>query len=257
MRLKRMLGLVLCGVAAAAPGLAQEAPAKPKAEEPKAAAAPTVDQILDKFAQALGGKAAFDKLTTRVSKGTFAIDAMNASGPIEITQKAPGKLVTTIEITGFGAIKEGTDGSTAWAQDPVSGLRDKSGPELAAAKLDGEFYRDIKLKQLYPKMEVKGKEKLGEREAYIISATPPEGDPEKMYFDTQNGLLVRLDVEREGPQGKLPFEIYYEDYREVDGVKLPFVTRLTNPAFAMTVTLSEVKHNAPVEDAKFNKPSAQ
>ena len=42
-------------------------------------------------------------------------------------------------------------------------------------------------------MVLKGKKRTGKRMAYVIEATPAEGDPEEWYFDTQTGLLVRID----------------------------------------------------------------
>jgi hypothetical protein len=253
--MKRSITLIILSLTITSLAFAQE-----KSQDSKPAAAeemPTVDQILDKYVKALGGKAAIEKLTSRTARGTFEIAAMNATGSFEAYAKAPNKSVSIIEVSGFGTIKEGYDGSVAWAMDPMSGLREKKGLELAAAKLDAEFHQDIKLKELYPKMEVKGKEKLGEREVYLIIATPVEGNPEKMYFDAETGLLVRKDMERESPQGQIPVEVYLEDYREVDGVKIPHTLRQNIPMFSLTIKIEEIKHNVSIEDARFAKPATQ
>ena len=80
---------------------------------------------------------------------------------------------------------------------------------------------------------------------------------EKWYFDADSGLLVRVDIERENPQGKVPVEVYLDDYREVDGVKLPFSLRQVTPAFSVNLTAEEIKHGVSVDDAKFKKPNGQ
>ena len=233
-------------------------PTDPKPADAKPAdAMPTIDQILDKFVQALGGKAAIEKLTSRVSKGNFEIPAMGAGGPIEMYAKAPNKNLVIINIPGFGTIQQGFNGTVAWAQEPTSGLRELSGAELASAKRDAEFYADIKFKEMYSKMTVKGKEKVGEKEAYVVEAIPTEGAPQKIYFDTQSGLVLRQDREVESPQGKMPVEVYLEDYKEVDGIKLPFTVKQVTPSISFTIKIQEIKHNVPVDDAKFNKPSGQ
>jgi zinc protease len=262
--MKRFVTLLLFTLVAVGQGLAQGAAPKSEAKPADAAKAtekapplPTVDQILDKYVQAIGGRAAIEKLTSRAAKGTFEMPAMGLNAPVELYAKAPNRVATTINISGFGTVAEGYDGKTAWARDPTSGLREKGGVELATARLDAEFHKELKLRELYPKMELKGREKVGEREAYVVLATPPEGSAEKWYFDAESGLLVRSDVEREGPQGKLPFEIYLEDYREVDGVKMPFTSRMVNPSVSITIRLEEVKHNVAVDEAKFAKPRAQ
>jgi hypothetical protein len=106
-------------------------------------------------------------------------------------------------------------------------------------------------------MTVKGKEKVGDKEAYVIEAKPAEGSVEKWYFDTQTGLLIRQDAERETPQGKVPSETYMDNYKEVDGVKLPHSVRIVNPMFTLEMKMEEIKHNVAVDDAKFNKPAAK
>src|SRR5688572_7444771 len=169
---RTLMILTLCSAIAVA-AFAQGGQQKP-ATEAKPAALPTADQILDKYVQAIGGKSAIEKQTSRVSKGSFEIPAVGASGTAEIFEKAPNKNAAIINIPGFGVVQEGFDGKTAWAQDPQSGLREKAGAELAAAKLDGEFYKPIRFKQLYPKMVVKGKDKVGERDVFVVEATPVE-----------------------------------------------------------------------------------
>lgn len=252
--MKRILTIVWLCSAVAVTALAQgkEKPADPK----PAAALPSVDQILDKYVQAIGGKAAIEKLTTRVSKGSFEIPAFGASGTAEIYEKAPNKNVAIINVAGFGVVQEGFDGKVGWAQDPQNGLREKAGAELATAKLDAEFLKPIKIKQLYPKIVVKGRDKVGDKEVYVVEATPVESSVETWYFDTQSGLILRQDAERESPQGKQNVQVFLDNYKEVDGIKLPFSLHQITPAFTLDIKIEEVKHNVPVDDAKFVKPAA-
>jgi hypothetical protein len=248
--MKRTILIITLSLAFAVAALAQTA-AGP------AQSTPSADQILDKFVQAIGGKAAIEKLNSRMQKGTLEIPAMGVSATFESFAKAPDKTVTVITIPGFGVVSEGSDGNIAWSNDPQSGLREKSGAELADAKRDAVFHQETKFKELYPKMTVVGKQKVGEVETWVIEATPKEGSPEKWYFDAQTGLLIRRDLERESPQGKMLIEAYLENYKEVDGIKTPFTVRQVTPAMTFMVKIDEVKHNVPVEDAKFAKPSGQ
>ena len=253
--MKRTLMILTLCSAIAVVAFAQGGQQKP-ATDAKPAALPTADQILDKYVQAIGGKAAIEKQTSRVSKGSFEIPAVGASGTAEIYEKAPNKNAAIITIPGFGVIQEGYDGKTAWAQDPQSGLREKAGAELATAKLDGEFHKPIKIKQLYPKIVVKGKDKVGDRDVFVVEATPVESSTETWYFDAQSGLILRQDAERESPQGKQAVQSFLEDYKEVDGVKIPFSIRQVTPQFTITIKIEDVKSNVPIDDAKFKKPAA-
>ncbi len=224
---------------------------------PKPAALPTVDEILDKQVKAIGGKEAIEKITSRVAKGSMELEGMGLSGPLELYAKAPNKSALVIELQGVGKIINVFDGEKGFALDPTNGLRELGGAEFATAKRNSDFYEPLNIKKHFAKMEVKGREKVGTSDAYVVVATPAVGDPEKLYFAADTGLLVRMDTDNETPQGKMSFETYFSDYKEVDGVKVAHSLRQVSSAFTAVLKLTEVKHNVIVEDAKFAKPAGQ
>lgn len=196
-----------------------------------------VRPVLEKFVQAVGGRAAFERLSTRVSRGTFegTSAGLRLSGTVEIIEKAPDKSVTLINVPGAGIMRRGFTGEYGYQQIPLMGFRRIEGAELAELKLTTEFSWMVNLERLYPKMILKGTEKNGGGELYVVEATPAAGLPATLYFDAASGLLVRRD------------RTYFEDYREVDGVRVPFTVR---DDFSV-VRLKEVKHNQPIDDARF------
>lgn len=217
---------------------------------------PTVEQVLDKYSQALGGKAAIEKMSTLVIKGTVDVPSTGETGTMELYRKAPNKEMQFISTPSNGPTQRGFDGTAGWNWDPDSGPSDMSPADLMAMKLESDFYRDIRLKELYPKISVKGKEKVGSREAYVVEAPRQDGSVEKMYFDTQSGLLVQSEAPMEVPEeGKTVVNVQYEDYREVEGIKVPFTIRQTSAYFDFVIKLREAKYNVPIDDAKFKKPS--
>jgi zinc protease len=130
-----------------------------------------------------------------------------------------------------------------------------SGEQLAQMKRSAEFYADLKLKELYPKMTLEGKEKVGDREAFVIRSQVSEKRVEKLYFDTQTGLLIRNLGLDDTIIGDIPDQEDFSDYREVDGVKLPFTIQLSfvDPWNGWTRKFTEVKHNVPLNDERFEK----
>lgn len=222
--------------------------------KPSAAKTPTVQEILAKYVEAIGGKAANEKLKTRTAKGTIELVPLNVKGTFENFAAAPNKSVTSTSLAGIGEIIEGFDGTTAWNINPIQGNRDKAGDELAQAKIGYDFYRETSLDRLYQKMELKGIEKVGADDAYVILVTPGNLPPETFYFDTKSGLLVRQDSTLLSPEGKTPTKTFFEDYRVVDGVKISFKSRSTLPQFEVVTIYTEIKHNSAIEDAKFAKP---
>src|SRR5215471_9715286 len=254
---KAVQGLfIILMLAAAAAGRPQQKETKAPDTKP-VAGLPSVDQILDKYVQAIGGKAAIQKVTSMVMKGTFEVPAFGASGTIERYSKAPNKFAFVVEIGGFGTVQQAFNGTAGWSQDPQNGMRDLAGKELAQTKLEADIYRDIKLKELYPKMAVTGKDKVADRDAYVIEATSADGISEKMYFDAQSSLLVRTDQTAYNAGEELPTQTFFEDYKEVDGLKVPTTIRQTNPNISFTMKFTDLKSNVPVEDSKFTKPASQ
>ncbi|MDT5062419.1 MAG: photosynthetic reaction center cytochrome c subunit [Acidobacteriota bacterium] len=216
---------------------------------------PTADQVFDKYAQAIGGKAAFDKLKTRVWKGTY-ITSNGTSLPYEIQQSAPNKFLSLLTTPKQGVFTMVYNGTSGWQQN-ARGMHEYSGSDLAELKSFTGFFGGINIKEQYSKMRVVRKEKIGEREAYLVRGESVDGNNERLYFDTGTGLLLRRIVVEKTMLLPLPEQTDFEDYREVDGVKLPFTIQVYNIDSAYTATrkFTEVKHNISVDDAKFNMPN--
>ncbi|HXO44380.1 MAG TPA: hypothetical protein VN846_02820 [Candidatus Cybelea sp.] len=223
----------------------------------KPAAIPTADQILDRYVKAVGGRDAWLKFTSRVTTGTIEVPSMNLSGMVLIHEKAPDRLLATVIING-AAFRQGFNGTLGWTDDPQDGLREQSGAELAEARRDADFYHPLDLRKLYTKFTVSGAEKIGDRDTYVLEATVPEGsEPTKMYFDAETGLLVRAVSQHHGPDGVTQYREDFEDYREVDGIKVPFTSRQTNGDTTYTMTIGEIRHNVELDDSEFAKPAVQ
>ena len=230
----------------------EAAPAKKEEAPPKL---PQASDIVDKYVKAIGGKAAYEKLKTRKDSGTLLMPSMGISGTYEAMSAAPDKLYMKMSITGIGDMTEGSDGKTVWSVNPLTGNREKSGIELKQALITNNFYKDIKIKELYAGLETIRKDKVGERDAYVVKATN-EGLPDDiMYFDAETGYLMRTDMTAISPEGRQTVSTYYSDFREVSGIKLPFKYRMVTPQFEMSVSMEKVEFGVEIDDSKFSKPS--
>jgi outer membrane lipoprotein-sorting protein len=243
-----LLIAILCVAAAAAFGQA----AKPAAP----AKLPTAQEIVAKYTKAIGGREAMEKIKSWTTKGTVEISPMGLKGTFEQIASAPDRSMTTMSITGLGDLIEGYDGKTAWAINPIQGSRERTGAELLQTKLMSNFYRDVNLDKLYPKMEVKGIEKVNGKDAYVVTATPDGLPAATMYFDVQSGLIVRSDNTLIAPEGQQQVSIYIEEMKQVDGVMVPTKMRTKLPTFEMLMTVTEVKSGPTIEDAKFARPKS-
>lgn len=230
--------------------------AQTSAKPATSSATPTVDQVLDKYVDALGGRAAWKKLTSRQSTGTIEVPAMNLSGSFQVTEKAPNQMLSVVVVAGAN-FRQGFDGRTGWSDDPQNGVREQSGAELEEVRRQADFYHSLDLRQLYKKLTLTGTEKIGDRDAYVVEAATGSGDPDKMYFDTKTGLALRVIGQHHSPDGVTPVQEDLEDYRAVDGVKVPFTIHQIAGESAFTIKIAEVHHNLPFDNAQFAKPAAQ
>jgi zinc protease len=224
---------------------------------PTASPTPTeqaiVDQILQHYEAALGGKEAIANITTYKLKGTFELAGM--TGTIESWRKEPLKTLTVIEFPRIGTLKKGFDGENRWVQTPAGTFRDSSPQEIAELERDSEVYSVGRIKSLFESMKLENKARLNGRDVYVIEGKPPKGPAEKLLFDVENGLLVRWDMARRQPnRGTVFVKVHLDDYKDIDGVKIPFNVRFAFESFTFIVKLQSIEHNIPIDDAVFRKP---
>jgi hypothetical protein len=220
-------------------------------------ALPSADQILRKFLDATGGRGAWKKMHSRLSRGTVVIPGMNLSGTAEMYEKEPNLALVEITVSGSEFL-EGFDGKVAWTSDPKDGLREQTGAQLAETRRASDFRFPLDFRKLYPTVSAPRAGQIGERSVYIIDATPAGGgQPDRAYFDSQTGLLLRLVTQHHSEDGSVePFEQDFSDYRAVEGVQIPFTLHQSGPQVDFTIQLRNVEANVPLDDARFSKPVA-
>ena len=214
-------------------------------------ALPTVEQLLEKYIRAIGGREAHRNFKTRIATGEWDNVTRGVRFPIEIYSKAPDKRVEILDASeNRGFTGRGYDGTNGWSMNMTeTGLRPLEGAELAMIARESDFYRALKLDQLYKRLTVTAKENIDGREVYVVDAIPETGNPENLYFEVASGLLFRRDV----VYGKTPVHHYFEDYKDIDGIKLPLTLRSEGPIKLVT-RLKEIKHNVAIDDVKFKSP---
>jgi zinc protease len=161
-------------------------------------------------------------------------------------------MVTTLP---NGTSAQGFNGAVGWATTPGS-QSELKGQELAKIRRAADIARSLKIREESLSPRVVAKVSVGEREAFQISGRA-DGQRVQLFFDTQTGLLLRRQVMSSTVLGAYPEQTDYDDYREVDGVKLPFITRYStpDPSAGFTINFKDINHNIPVDDARFNPPS--
>jgi tetratricopeptide (TPR) repeat protein/outer membrane lipoprotein-sorting protein len=214
----------------------------------------TVDELLKKYLDALGGATAINAVTSRVIKGTFDVVGVSRGGAFETYTLAPNKALSILQGPPTITVKAGYNGRTGWIQTP-DGVRTLKGPELVSIQSEADFNGVLKLKNHYAKVTLLGKSKIGYREVYVMELQPETGAADKLYLDAESYLPVRLNSSRVQQGVSVPLEIYFDDWREVDGLKIPYVMTETFPRRTVILTVKEIRNNVPVDAKLFESPS--
>jgi hypothetical protein len=224
----------------------------PRSNEPR----PTPQQILAKYTEAIGAKEAIEKIKTRVIKGV-SVAANGQTYPLEILFAAPDKYSLNVSLP-QGATTQRLNRSSGWIKNARED-RAMDEVDIARARSLAWSLELLQIKEPYPQMAFGGTEKINGRETQIVRMALPNKRRANLYFDKETGLLVRRLVTTETPIGIDPEQTDYEDYREVDGVKVPHTIRTSylDNFYSSTRKFTEIKHNAQVDEAQFKMPESK
>lgn len=241
------------------------------APAPKPAAAPaplpSANDIFLEYTRALGGATNVGKTTSLAFKGT--VDMLVPPPPGPPGTPAPPAAMGTVpaehyvkgmkgviswSFPGRPTVAMGFDGTIGWHNTPI---REDTGDELRLLVLLGEAFPGLEFRDSHTNVQVDAMEKVGDRDTYRVVGTRKEGFPiiDRLNFDAQTGLLVRSYTTMQSVIGSFPEDTYYEDYRDVNGVKVPYTMRVVSAEGNRTFKWASVEANASVDDAKFMKPA--
>src|ERR1700691_2121690 len=213
---------------------------------------PTVSQLVDNYVRALGGSAAIEKISTRVEKGATTFHGQTQT--VEIFTKAPDKQSIVRRMSGTESIVTTFDGQSGWSIAPGRPPREMHDADISAARIDADLQFPLHIQKIFPELRQEYPEKIADRDAYLLLAIREGQPPVKLYFDERSGLLVRMVRYGESPLGRNPTQIDYADYRDVDGVQIPFRVTTSQPGNISTIQLETVQQNAPIDLAQFTRP---
>ena len=216
-----------------------------------------VNQIWDKYLRALGGADRLGRLTSYVAKGTYSgFDTDRSTVPIELYAKEPAQQTVVVHLT-IGVSTRVFDGRNAWIAGPEQPLPllTLTGGNLDRARLEALVDFPLALRQAYPQWRA-GRTVINDTDVIVIQDNSKRDRVAQLYFDN-DGLLVRLVAFTITPVAFVPTQIDYADYREVPGVgvKIPFTRTLTQTYMQMTLQLTDVQPNVPIDAARFARPA--
>jgi hypothetical protein len=222
---------------------------------------PPATQILDKYIEALGGAQKLATLKSFIATGTQGgYVQVKGGGQFQIFAQAPDK--RTVRVTYPDAPDRGNqtrafNGAIGWTTTPraLLGEYQVTGTELDGFKFDAELAFPGQIKQALTDLRVGFPDVIDGKEVVVVQGRGPRNLLVTLYFDKKSGLLVREIRFGRTPIGRVPSQVDYSDYRDVNGIKFPFEYKFQWLDGRDTYKLSGVKINVPIEEARFGKPA--
>lgn len=218
---------------------------------------PSAESVIKKFVEATGGEAAYEKVKSRVTRGTMTINPPGITFKIVSTQRLPDKMVVSTSSEEIGETKSGYNGQVAWETSAVNGARILEGSERDEAVRRASLLADAHPEKFFKTLEVTGSEVVGEEDCWVVKMTPATGEPAFNLYSKQTGLIVQSRSTIQHQMGPMTMTANLSDYREVEGVKIPHKvdTRLKGMPIKMTMVLDKVENNTVADDAAFELPA--
>lgn len=237
--LYKKLGLVAAALALSVSGLAV------------AADSPTPKDIVAKYIEATGGKAKWEGVKSRSSKGSLNVVAMGMTGSLtQYVQGDDAKMIMALD--GFGEFLNGMKDGKVWSSSMMTGDMLVEGAEAEAAKQQFDLQQWLNWEKYYPKAETVGEEAVGDKTAWKVLFTPAEGEAVTHWFDKESGLLIQTF----GPGMGGPSTTTYKDYKEVNGLTVPFAQAIEGANGPIEMTFETIEFNTDIDPANFEVPAA-
>ena len=214
----------------------------------------TLDQIFDKYVQALGGAAATGRVTSYTAKGTSHLFGETREDPMELYAKAPDSLATIVHQRG-GDLARTYDGRDAWVMLPLTvvGKYPLTAGAKEGGKLDAELAFPWRIKSFFQNWKVGIPTTIDGKDVQVVQGSV-QGLIGTFYFDKTTGLMTRMVRMANSAAGRVPTQIDYSDYRDVSGVKMPFKWTYGWVSGREEYVVTSYDANASVDAAKFREP---
>jgi|GEM_PF-1452110 len=232
----------------------QDSPAQDQEREPEQEALPKAEDLLAKSVEAVGGKAKLESIESFHLVGTISAPKQNLSGEVETWWKG-GDFYMVQKIPGLGINRSGKKGDVIWAEEPINGLRKLEGKEAeqhmwASSLLLAADWRDFfKEANTVKARAIEGKD------VFDIELSAESGATLTVTLDAKSHLMVEQSFKVHSPLGSMPVTIRSTDYRDVDGMKIPYKQVTDASLMELTQELSTVELNVEIDTATFAMPT--
>jgi CubicO group peptidase (beta-lactamase class C family) len=245
------------------PGFEGEMKRKPDTEAVVDPTLPTVETLIPRMIDALGGETALRRHMTLYAESASAMENQGITGTTKTWVRVPNAKANESRLFVLGNKQvayafdyfDGEKGGTQSDLGSETTLEDSS---LDFTRMASYLHPLLDARSLIKEMKITGKETVNGEETVIVEFVPQKGLPFREYVSMKSFLTLRRDIQEPLPQaaggGAIPLTQFYGDYRDIDGEKIPFTVTTKHPLYGDIVeTVKVVKFNEKMNDSEFHR----
>lgn len=208
-------------------------------------------KIIDQYLKAVGGSKAVSRLQTLAIDGTVAVLGDAPPGTYTFKVKRPNRVYFELRAGGDTLI-ESYNGKSAWREAAEGQIGTLLGHDAVELEIAAQYYntRFESLAKHKVGVAYKGESQVRGRPAQELELTYPTGVQWRVYFDAQTHLIVEEKAEIAGS----PRDTLYDDYRVINGVKVPHKIELKRGNDSYSISVTRVAVNETVGERVFDFP---
>lgn len=216
---------------------------------------PSAEAILKKFTDASGGADKFKNIKSAKMTGKLSIASQGIEGKISVQIVTPDKLKSVMEIPDVVVETQASNGEVAWSGNTMSAPRILEGKEKDAVLEEANFEKFYAPESFYKELKVVGTREIDGDKCYELKLTKKNGLENTEFYSMKTGLNVKSLTVFPHQMGEFKMESIPGDYREVDGVLMPFEIKLIRPeGTVIVITFDKIEINPKIDDSVFELP---
>lgn len=226
-----------------------------------ALSAQTVDELVERYQKAQGGKEKLEAIKSMRMEGKMEM-GQGMQMPVKVEVITPDKLRFEGTMQGMTMI-QAVNGDSGWQIMPFMGKTEPepmSAEDVKQSKKQLESFDPIsKYKELGHTLELVGKEDLEGTPAFKLKLTRKDGEITYLFLDAESYLLIKTAGKTKMQGQEVDAETNIGDYKEVAGILMAhsMETKIKNFPGAMVMTFEKIEVNPALPSTDFDMPKVE
>ncbi len=211
----------------------------------------TPEVVINNYINAIGGQESLDKVKDMTMKAKISIAGLPQDADGVIRKKRPNLFYNEISLAGMGTLNKSTYNGKVGKISGMGGSKDVTGEELEEFKKQGTFFAETQYATMGYKLDLESIAMVDGEKAYVMKVTSPEGEESTDYYAVESGLKLKEEATTEGAEGPTTSSTSFSDYREVNGVKVPYELNIASGPQKITFKIESVEINTGLKTSDF------